>query len=400
MKKLLLGTITAGKVINDLQESAEMYTDENIPFALWLSNLNEAIGLIHAASADRDKERYRDRVIIPVEKRVSSVQVEDSGYDNTSFVLTLPYDGPVWTNDEDGFDESWEGALGNITKTLPDSTTTFRARASNVATLTTAAAHGLTAGDVVVIAGVGGTGYNGTFTVVSAPTTTSITYASVEADEGSTADIGGTVTFPSVEYPIKITEVIDGQNVVIESTNDATIPAIIDDNLLVDIKTSVSKAADEIDLTLYDNYKRIDYIEKMTFTKSTTSGGKTTTTEHMAVGPDKVTIKNFDGMRYSQNYKKLVIWYLQGEILKCSKGDLTSYGTRQLYVVLKPKPVTEPEDLLDVVDELLPQIKKVVMVMTIPADKMKLAFPQEWLNYYNQLQASKQAVKEEKEKNK
>src|SRR5258708_3067410 len=43
-------------------------------------------------------------------------------------------------------------------------------------TITTTAAHGLSAGQSVTIAGVGVAGYNGTFPVVSAPTTTQFTY--------------------------------------------------------------------------------------------------------------------------------------------------------------------------------------------------------------------------------
>jgi hypothetical protein len=45
-----------------------------------------------------------------------------------------------------------------------------------LATITTSAAHGLTAGQTVTIAGVGVSGYNGTFTVLAAPSTTQFTY--------------------------------------------------------------------------------------------------------------------------------------------------------------------------------------------------------------------------------
>lgn len=71
--------------------------------------------------------------------------------------------------------------------------TTFRARASNVATLTTAAPHGAVAGDVITVASVGGTGYNGRVTVLSAPTTTTFTYANTGANESSAADTAGRV---------------------------------------------------------------------------------------------------------------------------------------------------------------------------------------------------------------
>ncbi len=70
--------------------------------------------------------------------------------------------------------------------------TTYRLRSGGVATITTAV-HGLSAGNRVTIRGLGGTGYNGNWVVVSAPTTTTFTYTNAGSDEGSTADTGGTV---------------------------------------------------------------------------------------------------------------------------------------------------------------------------------------------------------------
>ncbi len=57
-------------------------------------------------------------------------------------------------------------------------------------TITTTAAHGLAAGQSVTIAGVGVAGYNGTFPVVSAPTTTQFTY--IAGASGLAASGGGT----------------------------------------------------------------------------------------------------------------------------------------------------------------------------------------------------------------
>lgn len=84
------------------------------------------------------------------------------------------------------------GATGN--------TTTYRARsAANVATLTTASAHGLRVGDVVVITGVGGTGYNATAAVTVVGSTTTFSYANTGSSEGTTADTGGTIS-PQVDF--------------------------------------------------------------------------------------------------------------------------------------------------------------------------------------------------------
>ena len=57
-------------------------------------------------------------------------------------------------------------------------------------TITTSAAHGLSAGQSVTIAGVGVAGYNGTFPVVSVPTTTQFTY--IAGASGLAASGGGT----------------------------------------------------------------------------------------------------------------------------------------------------------------------------------------------------------------
>lgn len=81
----------------------------------------------------------------------------------------------------------------HITTHASGQATTFRARAAGVATLTTAATHGLVAGDQINVLTVGGTGYNGRVTVQSAPTTTTITYLSPGADESSAADTTGRV---------------------------------------------------------------------------------------------------------------------------------------------------------------------------------------------------------------
>lgn len=62
----------------------------------------------------------------------------------------------------------------------------YRACASNVATLTTETVHGCAAGQVVLVRGVD-SAYDGYRTVVAAPTTTSLTFALTHADETSTA---------------------------------------------------------------------------------------------------------------------------------------------------------------------------------------------------------------------
>jgi hypothetical protein len=71
----------------------------------------------------------------------------------------------------------------------PFSTVTNKALTSNVATITTATDHGLSAGDTVTVSGVDAT-FNGTFTVASVPSTTTFTYAKTASNVSSTSASG------------------------------------------------------------------------------------------------------------------------------------------------------------------------------------------------------------------
>lgn len=82
-------------------------------------------------------------------------------------------------------------SANTITWTDPsevDTITTVE-RSSNVVTITTAAAHGLTIGDIVAISATD-VGYDGTFTILSLPSTTKFTYALNADDSASAADTG------------------------------------------------------------------------------------------------------------------------------------------------------------------------------------------------------------------
>lgn len=68
-------------------------------------------------------------------------------------------------------------------------TVTNKALTANVATLTTAAAHGFAVGRRVTVAGVDAT-FDGTYTIASTPTTTTFTYAKTAADVASQAATG------------------------------------------------------------------------------------------------------------------------------------------------------------------------------------------------------------------
>lgn len=57
-----------------------------------------------------------------------------------------------------------------------------KALTSNVATLTTSTAHGYEVGETVTVAGVTGTGFNGTFVITAVPTSSTFSYASTAAN--------------------------------------------------------------------------------------------------------------------------------------------------------------------------------------------------------------------------
>jgi hypothetical protein len=78
---------------------------------------------------------------------------------------------------------------------------TNKALTSNIATLTTSAAHGLSVGMDITITSVDAT-FNGTYRITAVPTTTTFTYAKVASNVASTAvsPVGTGVTDPVIHY--------------------------------------------------------------------------------------------------------------------------------------------------------------------------------------------------------
>ena len=72
-------------------------------------------------------------------------------------------------------------------------TVTNKQLTSNVATLTTGTTHGYVAGDHITVS-IGDSVFDGGFTVASAPTTTTLTYARTATNVASTAVTGGLIT--------------------------------------------------------------------------------------------------------------------------------------------------------------------------------------------------------------
>ena len=112
-----------------------------------------------------------------------------NAYSPVVFEVTGPIVGPATIlNETTNESITIIGALrGVLTPTVSN-----KALTGNIATLTTSAAHGLLAGDVVVVSGVDST-FNGTFTILTVPTTTTLTYAKTATNVASEA-ASGTIT--------------------------------------------------------------------------------------------------------------------------------------------------------------------------------------------------------------
>lgn len=95
--------------------------------------------------------------------------------------------------------------------------TASRAVASNVATIVTATAHGLATGNSVVVAGMTDATYNGTYTITRT-SNTAFTYALTHADETTTADLAGTVTFSALALAAETGNATSGNQFISSAT--------------------------------------------------------------------------------------------------------------------------------------------------------------------------------------
>lgn len=116
----------------------------------------------------------------------------DSGYNQSRLVVSI-VDDYSFTYNSTGSDSSL-AKQASTRLVLQTAATTFRAKSSNVATLTTSSAHGFIVGQRLAIDNLGGSGYTGTDSVVlSVPSSTTFTYYSAGSNESSTSDSGGII---------------------------------------------------------------------------------------------------------------------------------------------------------------------------------------------------------------
>ncbi len=107
----------------------------------------------------------------------------------------------------------YASAVSTITKTVSNKELT-----SNIATLTTSTDHTYLAGDVVVVSGVDAT-FNGTFNIIAVPTTTTFTYAKVNANVTSAVATGSAEVSARRKFSGLARDASDG---VIKAFKDAT----------------------------------------------------------------------------------------------------------------------------------------------------------------------------------
>lgn len=96
---------------------------------------------------------------------------------------------------------------GDFRKDADTATISNVALTSNVATITTSAAHGFTVGQQVTIAGLTTTALNGTYTITAVPSTTTFTFAKTNNNIASASDSGTiarAISIPNARWVSKI----------------------------------------------------------------------------------------------------------------------------------------------------------------------------------------------------
>jgi hypothetical protein len=117
----------------------------------------------------------------------------------------------VFVGDQNNADTQDLGLVGEYSATVTVSTATVsnKALTSNVATLTTAAAHNFLVGDRITVAGVDAT-FNGTYALTAIPTATTFSYAKTASNVTSAAASGTADAVTRREYAGAVRDATDG----------------------------------------------------------------------------------------------------------------------------------------------------------------------------------------------
>lgn len=115
-----------------------------------------------------------------------STMLKHSGIEPNYMTIMSPSgDNRVYIGTYDGWIIRYDQGAYDIASMHEIVTSTGASRSSNVVTITTAIAHGLSVGDTVVIEGVTDSSFDGSFTIASTPTTTTFTYAQTDSNATS-----------------------------------------------------------------------------------------------------------------------------------------------------------------------------------------------------------------------
>jgi hypothetical protein len=131
--------------------------------------------------------------------------------------VTDPFVFVGTNNQSDTVDLAFIGEYASTVSTITR-TVSNKALTSNIATLTTSVDHTYLAGDVVVVSGVDAT-FNGTFNIIAVPTTTTFTYAKVNANVTSAVATGSAAVSARRKFSGLARDASDG---VIKAFKDAT----------------------------------------------------------------------------------------------------------------------------------------------------------------------------------
>lgn len=121
----------------------------------------------------------------------TAAQTSADGKNKIYRQTTVPTGG-TYAEGDTWFDTDGDNAIYRYSATTATSTVSNKALTLNVATLTTSAAHSFTPGESITVSGVDAT-FNGTYTVIAVPTTTTLTYAKTASNVTAAAS-SGTIT--------------------------------------------------------------------------------------------------------------------------------------------------------------------------------------------------------------
>ena len=137
--------------------------------------------------------------------------------ETSNLSVTDPFVFVGTNNQADTVDLAFIGEYATTVSTITK-TVSNKALTSNIATLTTSTDHTYLAGDIVVVSGVDAT-FNGTFNIIAVPTTTTFTYAKVNANVTSAVATGTAEVSARRKFAGLARDASDG---VIKAFKDAT----------------------------------------------------------------------------------------------------------------------------------------------------------------------------------